>query len=145
MTASVYFRTVKKKSFERKGGHGWRENEQDESIFYLVGGVAAPAAAAVAAVVIVGRRLRKLLFKWRWGCITLSDVDECVSRSVGRASLSHSSSSFCLSLSIFFQKSSIVLSVYSFTAFCLMMKCCFWNMFLTPFFIYKHQKGLRQV
>jgi hypothetical protein len=96
--------------------------------------------AAPAAVVIVGRRLRKLLFKWRWGCITLSDVDECVSRSVGRASLSHSSSSFCLSLSIFFQKSSIVLSVYSFTAFCLMMKCCFWNMFLTPFFIYKHQK-----
>lgn len=141
MTASVYFRTVKK-NFERKEAMGGEKMNKMKVFSIWLGGcwLAAPAA-----VVIVGRRLRKLLFKWRWGCITLSDVDECVSRSVGRASLSHSSSSFCLSLSIFFQKSSIVLSVYSFTAFCLMMKCCFWNMFLTPFFIYKHQKGLRQV
>ncbi len=104
--------------------------------------------AAVAAVVFVGRRLRKLLFKWRWGCITLSDVDECVSRSVGRASLSHSSSFFSvfLFLSSFKSPPLFYLSIhYSFTAFCLMMKCWFWNMFLTPFFIYKHKKALRQV
>lgn len=29
----------------------------------------------------LGGDVRKLLFKWRWGRITLSDVDECVSRS----------------------------------------------------------------
>jgi hypothetical protein len=63
------------------------EKMNKKKVFSIFCGVAAVAAA----VVIVGRRPRKLPFKWRWGCITLSDVDECVSRSVGRASLSHPS------------------------------------------------------
>ena len=51
-----------------------------------------------------------------------------------------------LSLSLSFSfyllsNSSIVLSLYSFTVFCLMMKCWFWNMFLTPFFINKNPKA----
>ena len=124
------------KKLWKKGGHGWREKEQDESIFYFVVGL-----------------LLLLLLGGGSGSFSLNG-DGDVSRYPMLMSVFHGRSGaplslsffffFCLSLSIFFQKSSIVLSVYSFTAFCLMMKCWFWNIFLTPFFIYKH-KPLRQV